>query len=322
MARFKNTQQKSEPSSQSAIRSENLEIIAQDAAVLSVCEVGLGSLLHAFKIPMTGYFLSLNQIFFLARSTFKTKIRTAPMNISGIAAFFKSLSPAGDRLVPMLAISSQGFLMSVGTLVFGPNLLGVVLGGALSSLWAFLQPLMIYYFIFGNTIVKALQYFYDRLRESIHFFEVNESNLLLIGLSWVLLKALCAVILVFIAYFLPESAFQKWQKKILSTARRSTKSFAMQKLGEGEGQKLSVRENVVIALKSLLSPIFLISLALTVLFFVFVEASWAQIFWGAMRPVAIGFLVFFLIRYLPMQFLQKRHPVLGSALKKMKDLFD
>lgn len=45
-----------------------VEILGREAAALSLVEIGLGSILHGLKMPFTGYFLSLNQGFFLSRA--------------------------------------------------------------------------------------------------------------------------------------------------------------------------------------------------------------------------------------------------------------
>ena len=41
-------------------KDSQVDVVGTHAAMLSISEVGLGSLLHAFHIPFSGYFLSLN----------------------------------------------------------------------------------------------------------------------------------------------------------------------------------------------------------------------------------------------------------------------
>ena len=95
------------------------------AGTLSLAEIGLGSLLHGLKIPLTGTFLSINQALFLTRlvklNRNQPDARTLPFQVSNITALLKSLSPAGKKLLPMLAIASQGLLFTLGTIVFGAN---------------------------------------------------------------------------------------------------------------------------------------------------------------------------------------------------------
>jgi hypothetical protein len=51
----------------------------------------------------------------------------------------------------------QGFLFALGILIFGTNLLGVVVGSILLSVWSYIQPLLIAWVIFGNTLWSAIE---------------------------------------------------------------------------------------------------------------------------------------------------------------------
>src|SRR5688572_22233186 len=133
--------------------------VGRHAALLTVVEVGLGSLLHGLRIPLSGQILSCNQGFLLCRAVKEAgpdeRSRFLPATISNVAALLKSLSPAGKKLTPMLAISSQGLLFSLGCILLGPNFLGCLLGISLLSLWAFAQPILIAYVLFGSVLFQA-----------------------------------------------------------------------------------------------------------------------------------------------------------------------
>lgn len=302
-----------------ARRTGEADLIAQDAAVLSACEVGLGGILHGLKLPLSGYFLSLNQIFLLSRSVLKTKSQTAAFSISSIAAVLKSLSPAGKKLTPMLAISAQGLLFSLGTFIFGANLTGVLVGGVLASVWGFLQPFLIYYFIFGSKLIDALRYFWEKLEGMAYFSFFHGTSLAGFVLALISLKALLAAAAALLAYLLPESAFQKWQAKVLTAARRSPKNPAREPM-ENEKRE-GAWENAFASLRSLLNPLFLFSLAVTVLFFLLAETPRSALYWVALRPLALGFLLFFSFRYVPYGWLRRRQPLLAASMEKMRDLF-
>lgn len=129
-------------------------------ALLSATEVGLGSLLHAFHLPFAGHFLSLNQgamnLLLLKNEKIRRKAVAKVNAVSVASSLMKSLSPAGKKLTPMLAISVQGLLFSLGVLLFGVNLLGVWLGMLLLSVWGFIQPLLVAYALFGSHIFDAI----------------------------------------------------------------------------------------------------------------------------------------------------------------------
>src|SRR5687768_9797676 len=133
------------------------EHVGKAAVTLSVVEVGLGSFLHSLHIPFSGHFLSLNQGFVIARAAKEAKALPTsgfiPMHVSNVAAILKSLSPVGKKLTPMLALSAQGSLFTVGTMLFGITPLGFTVGMILLSVWAFLQPVLIYLLLYGKTLV-------------------------------------------------------------------------------------------------------------------------------------------------------------------------
>ena len=289
-------------------RTQQAEVLGQDAAVLSICEVGLGSILHGLHIPLSGYFLSLNQIFLLARSVFKLRDAKAAMIISAITAVLKSLSPAGKKMTPMLAISAQGFLFSICNFILGTGVLGCVFGGAVASTWSFLQPLLIYYLIFGHNLITAIEYFLKKIQETWAVFSLTPTDLVMAGCVLILLKAALASSVVVLARFLPESQFQKFQDKLLQAARH------------GRNQKKE-RGRLGGMVSYLLQPLFLLSLGLTIAFFVFVEASFVEIFWAALRPIAVAILLFLIWRWLPFHRLEGSSNAFAVALARVRSFF-
>ena len=286
--------------------------VGRDAAVLSAVEIGLGSVLHAFKIPFSGHFLSLNQSFLLSRATLKNRhaisARILPAQISSIAALLKSLSPAGKKLTPMLAISAQGLLFSLGTVIGGANLLGILLGAIVSSLWAFIQPVMIYYLIYGKTIIHVADYFYEKTREAVSF---EKNQLITVLIVVVSAKLVLSVLTALTANFISDESVKNYERTLLKAgaARRA------RQLGVVD-ERQSLRQKAWLAATDLFNPLFVVSLALTAFFFVAAEAKTATLIWGLMRPIAAGFLIFFVVRALPLE----RLPVIRRAIEALKQI--
>ncbi len=275
-----------------------VDLVGQNAAFLSAIEVGLGSLLHGLRVPFSGHFLSLNQAFILSRSTLRAKklknirrVRQMPFAISNIAAVLKSLSPAGKKLGPMLAISAQGFLFSLGTMLFGTHYLGIFIGCILLSLWAFLQPVLVYFLIFGKTILDVGEYYYEKLQE---VFTFDAKDLFLILSVVVSIKLLLSLFVAFAAFYLSDQTVEKYQTKMVASGQLKRK-----KLFSQPQTALSLSQKAILALKDLLNPLFLISFSLTAIFFIYSEAPVGNTIWILLRPLAIGFLIFFAVRILP-----------------------
>lgn len=244
------------------------------ATLLAGIEVGLGSFLHAFHCPCTGYFLSLNQIFLISRATYEHPDSWRyPYYISNIAAMFKSLAPMGKKITPMLALSMQGLLYTAGLALFGVTLPGRLLGASLSALWGFLQPLLIYYAIFGKALFLSISEYAANWGIPLGY---------LIGVV-VLLKITLAMTMVVLAKRLSPRHFERYA------------ALTAKELPKGEAKR-DIRSLLRKSVKDLCKVPFLLSLALTASFFYFSKhhAQWFLL--GVMRPVSVGFACFFLLR--------------------------
>lgn len=271
---------------------KKIEIVGHYGATLSLIEVGLGSLLHAFKIPFSGILLSLNQGFILCRAAILS--REIPKNIwttysiSNVAAVLKSLSPAGKKLGPMLSLSMQGLLFNIGILIFGTNPVGLCVGMALLSIWTFLQPLVTYYLFFGKELISAVEYLYEK---TLPYHGLRAESLLLIFLGLVITKMLVAIILAIAAWRIKGKSIygENYEEGLIKFARE-------------KGAKISdERKNqnaIWLAIKDLFRPLFLVSLLTTGIFLYFSQHDYAQIAWYSLRPIAIGFIFFYISRTL------------------------
>lgn len=146
---------------------EDKNLFSKYSTLLALSENGIGAAMHAMHLPLTGYFLSLNQIFWMARIVKTGGDRFSPVSIGIFAACLKSLSPQGKRLMPMLAIAMQGALFNAGSLLIR-NRAGLILGAWLSSLWGFVQPFLFYYLIFGSALIEAYASAYESLQSALH----------------------------------------------------------------------------------------------------------------------------------------------------------
>ena len=287
------------------------EILGKKAAILASIETGLGSIIHGFKIPMGGHFLALNQAYFLTRAAIETGDKRSAGIISSTVAILKSLSPAGQKLTPMLAISVQGQLFGFGTFLFGNGLLGHLIGTTMLSIWGFVQPLGFYLLVFGSTITAMVDYY---LKELNKVFPVSRDQVIHVLLGIVGFQILLGMIIVFLAHFargLRRDQFEAWaiarSRKLPSKRHRSENSF----LG---------------AIKDVFQPLFLISITMMVFFSWFSSSIHAVEIWLILRPIALAYLFFLAVRLFPIEALvvklQKRNPKISKtlfyALEKIK----
>lgn len=257
--------------------SVKIEELGKYGALLSLIEVGLGSLLHSFKVPFTGLFLSLNQGYLLCRVTILTQDKWIGYSVSNIAAVLKSLSPAGNKLGPMLSLSMQGLLFNIGTL-FGINPFGLSLGMILLSFWSFVQPVITYYLFFGEKLFNAAEFLFQK---SIPYFGIEKENILKVLIGIIVFKAVAGIVLAIFAW--KSKGEDLYQEKLATIAKPKTPQTG---------------HPVFLALKDLTKPFFLVSLAGTGIFLHFSQHEYSEIIWYLMRPIAIGFMFFYFSRTL------------------------
>ncbi|MCX6118095.1 MAG: hypothetical protein NT027_11180 [Proteobacteria bacterium] len=306
----------------------------QSTAILSgtlcLTEIGLGSTLHGFHVPFAGSILSLNQIYVMSVVSRifvdAKKAGSKIIEISVIAALFKSLSPVGKKLTPMVAISIQGWLFSLPVIFFGNNILGLCLGAVLSASWGIIQPIafacLLYGSIFGTDSVIKMTSYYQKL---VHDFLPSISlDLVHIVLIFFGLKSFIAVILSILGRYGPlserfQNIFKNFQRAE-STQRDAdpaclgpcSKVSLDEKLEASaitissaqlipSQQSSSWQDSLLGSAKDVLKMRFLIPVFLTGIFFFFAEHSWSAAIWSILQPMTVGLVFFFILRFIPWQ---------------------
>lgn len=251
----------------------------EQAINLSFIEVFLGSFLHIMHIPFAGHFLSLNQGLFLTRNVANSKNRfqSFKMNLelSLIVAIMKSLSPAGRRMGPMISISMQGLLYSIGTLVFGRSIIAQMLSIILLGIWAFIQPVITYFVIYGSNLIEALNYYQEKL-------DVTNKDFFAFVITLFIIKSIAGIIVVTLYKFFGEDVFNKYSQALLKfkiTMKRKKTDSAIKG-----------------ALHDLLKPTMLISFLLMGIFFYLHFNELGKAAWPLLRSIAIAFILFFCMR--------------------------
>ena len=281
----------------------NAEEIGKKAALLSIVEIGLGSFLHAFSVPFAGHFLSLNQGFILTRAAIESGDRRAPGIISAVSALLKSLSPVGKKLTPMLAIGMQGQLYNLGLLLLGNNGFGRILGMSLLCIWGFVQPLVLFLLLYGKNLVEMAEFYANELSK---VFRVTPDDFISILISLVVFKIICGVVIVILAQILKKKKVEQYETWLISKHK-------------SEEQKSEGKSPWMMALKDLLSPAFLITWFMMLLFYYYSDHLWSADIWMILRPVAVGYLIFLGLRIFPVEklvpWVSTRYPFLGRALE-------
>jgi hypothetical protein len=277
------------------------DLVADYTALLAGTEIGVGSLIHGFHIPFGGHLLSLNQgilLTLLSKKSHSAASASRRANyVSLNSAVLKSLAPAGKKLTPMLALAVQGALFSTGML-FGRNVIGVSFGFILLSLWGFIQPLLIYYLFFGQSLFQGILKIWMEIAAVLGI--LPELGIWVVS-AFIAFKIFIGIALGCFIWSRSADFEQEYLKKFV-------------KAGEPVTPKLNFSPAAG-ALRDILNPVFLLSLVVSGGFLYFYESQNVWIY--ALRPLAVGYIFFWIGRKISGTKFVSRYPSLELALEKL-----
>lgn len=305
-------------------QNQKIEIYGQYGAALTLVEITLGSLLHTFHVPFAGQFLSLNQGYLLCRLSLASRELDdhfwMPYGVSNVAAILKSLSPAGKKLGPMLSLSMQGFLFNLGVGLFGVNHLGLIMGMSLLSVWTFVQTFLTAYLFFGSTLFEAL---FILANKTLSFVGLNSEVIIWLLAAAILSKIILACLLAI--FSIHSQKINSWQDQYILNNEEQIKKIFQNRFHDSK--IVQNKKNIHrLVLQDLLSPFFLISFSLTLIFAFLSESKASEWVWILLRPIAIGCIFFYVSRSLTLErYLQKMtegrfHLFAKSCLKIIKKI--
>lgn len=134
----------------------DFERVGWFGALAGGLEVSAGSVVHGARIPFGGLGMATAQAAVLTRAAQPLIDRGRVVWVALLSAAIKSLSPAGQRLRPMLAIAMQGWLYARALRLLGWNLGAVATGGFLMGMWAASQGLLMQWLLVGDALAIAL----------------------------------------------------------------------------------------------------------------------------------------------------------------------
>ncbi|HTY58607.1 MAG TPA: hypothetical protein VMF59_07295, partial [Bacteroidota bacterium] len=251
-------------------------------------ESTVGAVLHGVQAPLTGLFMSSMQSVIMTYAASGLRERTRVVWVPFISASLKALSPAGNRLRPMLAITMQGLLYGTALTVFGWNMFAAALGGFLVGAWSALQGFALQFLFVGGDLVKA----YDAIIAwGAKLLNVGTPGLVVLVALW---SAACGGVssaLTLIA----------WKRRTRMPGRLRDAVF--RKRGKGvalDGKPAGRIEAMKKGLRDLLRPLFWFPVALVVGFTLASGSPLESALWIVVRAAGIGFVLFSVVRLLDM----------------------
>ncbi len=268
------------------------ERIGAFAGINGLVEVGLGSMLRAFKLPLKGHALAYLQNILLI--TFGKSLHGRGLfRITFISSMLKAFSPVGGTIRPMLYILLQGSIFALPIAVFGFNFAAVLIGSLLMAWLTLVMKLLLNYAVFGMAFFDAYAGAIAKVNE---WAQIQGLSLWSAIAALFAVKSLLALVAAALAYF------GNMQPLVQRLKRRPKWAFAPRQdlgaLGSGPAApRPSLGRSALGALRDLLDwkfALFFFVSALLILFFANLStADFAAI---VLRGICISYVGFLALR--------------------------
>ena len=259
------------------------------AGLIGLMEVGLGSTLHVYRVPLKGHLLSTIENLMLICSG-KALNGRGLVRIAFISAMLKAFSPMGDRIRPMLYIFFQGLAFATPVHLLGWHA-GSALAGSVLLGWLTLGiSLVVDYATFGRSVFVAFEGAVD---SAFRWMGLESPSLsYLIALAF-MARAVLSVGVGIFAYF---GNVQPLIRRL--TIRRTTRNSRAHASGRARPTRATRQvATPVLAIFDLVQAHFIVGFLFSVLLMWFfadlTEAAFQQV---VIRGLAISYLGFLLMR--------------------------
>jgi len=246
-------------------------------------EASVGAALHAAQVPFRGVALSSVQSMVMTYAGDGLGTRSKIVWVPFISAGMKALSPSGNRLNPMLAISVQGILFTAATAIFGWNVVGIMLGGFLVGAWAAAQGVLLQILFVGGDLVHMYDIVLQWIARFLHLPPLGLIGLLVV---WSSLAGIFSSAVTFYAYARRHRTPARLQRLLSQGATM----FAR------EDSKRSWKMIVKQSIHDLIRPFFWIPIAILIVLVLVSGSSLENAFWIAVRAATIAMVFFSLAR--------------------------
>jgi nucleoside-triphosphatase THEP1 len=165
------------------------------ASYWAAFEIIVGSFLHNLRIPLSGTILSFVSVFLLVSFVSGWKLKGLIWRAGLICALLKSISPSAIIFGPMIGIFSEALLLEVFIWLFGQNLPGYMIGGALAVLSALLHKLVSLLILYGFDLVRILEALYKYSVKQVGLEQLSAITLIVFVTGIYLVSGMVAALL-------------------------------------------------------------------------------------------------------------------------------
>ncbi len=141
-------------------------------------EIIMGSFFHNLQLPFAGTMLAVFTVAFVVSVMQIWRINGLIWRAGLICAIMKSISPSAVILGPMTGIFFEAILLELFIFIFGKNIFGYIIAGAMAVLSALFHKLLTLLIIYGWDAVKILSNLYNFAMKQLHATNINPMHAL------------------------------------------------------------------------------------------------------------------------------------------------
>ncbi len=271
----------------------DFERVGLFGAIAGGLEVSAGAVVHGANVPFGGLGMATAQAALLTRAAEPMSDRGRVVWIALLSAAIKSLSPAGQRIRPMIAIAMQGWLYSRALRLLGWNLAAVAFGGFLMGAWACSQGVLLQWLLVGDALIVALKVLAN---EAAGFIGVNAPPLALLLIVWVAAHGLIVAV----------GTAMAWRRRFDAPPERIVAFGLMVPSGDRRWW-----QTLVHAFRELLRPTFWLPLVLILGALAWAGQPQQSLVFVALRAMTIALILMVLVQRLNLSALPERLQKLG-----------
>ena len=138
-------------------------------SIWAALEIIIGSFLHNLRIPFSGTILALMSVYLLVAFSMVWSEKGLIWRAGLICALMKSVSPSAVIIGPMTGIMLEAVLLELSIMLFGRNLIGYIIGGAVAVLSSLLHKVITLLILYGFDLVRIVS--------GLYMYSVKQINL-------------------------------------------------------------------------------------------------------------------------------------------------
>jgi hypothetical protein len=191
--------------------STKLQNIDKLTALWALSESGLGGILHAYRLPFSGFFLAAFAIIIIRYIAFLSdKPLKSIINATILVLIVKAVASPQSPINAYIAVSFQGLFGAIIFSVIKNQKIASYLTAIICLMETALQKLLVVWILFGSSLFTAFDKFTEGILKEFHLVFINSTNYFII--CYLSIYFLWAIYIGYVANQIPKKVYERYLK--------------------------------------------------------------------------------------------------------------